>query len=71
MHYQRFKDLREDKDLRQADIAKLLDTTQQTYALWESGKREMPLRHAITLAKFYKVSMDYITGLTNKKRGGV
>ena len=67
-HSQRFKDLREDKDLSQADIAKLLDTTQQTYSLWERGDREMPLHHAITLAKFYKVSMDYITGLTNSKK---
>lgn len=67
-HYQRFKDLREDNDLSQADIAKLLDTTQQTYSLWERGDREMPLHHAITLAKFYKVSMDYITGLTNSKK---
>ena len=67
-HYQRFKDLREDNDLSQADIAKLLDTTQQTYSLWERGDREMPLHHAITLAKFYKVSMDYITGLSNNKK---
>ena len=69
-HYQRFKDLREDNDLSQADIAKLLDTTQQTYSLWERGDREMPLHHAITLAKFYNVSMDYITSLTNNKKGG-
>ena len=67
-HYQRFKDLREDNDLTQADIAKLLDTTQQTYSLWERGDREMPLHHAITLAKFYKVSMDYITGLTKQQK---
>ena len=67
-HYPRFKDLREDKDLKQSDIAKILDTTQQTYSLWEKGDREMPLHHAVTLAKFYKVSMDYITGLTNRKR---
>ena len=70
-YYQRFKDLREDKDLNQIDIAKLLDTTQQTYSLWERGEREMPLHHAIRLAKFYKVSMDYITGLTNDKKGGI
>ena len=67
-YYQRFKDLREDKDLNQSDIAKLLNTTQQTYSLWERGDREMPLHHAITLAKFYKVSLDYIAGLTNKKK---
>lgn len=66
-HYQRLKDLREDRDLKQSDIAQLLQTTQQTYSLWERGEREIPLHHAITLAKFYKVSMDYITGLSNRK----
>lgn len=65
--YQRLKDLREDSDMKQADIAKLLDTTQQTYSLWERGDREIPFHHAITLAKFYKISLDYIAGLTNKK----
>ena len=67
--YQRLKDLREDRNelLKQEDIAKLLNTTQQTYSLWERGEREIPFHHAITLAKFYKVSLDYIAGLTNKK----
>lgn len=68
--YPRFKDLREDKDLRQEEIAKILQTTQTQYSRWERGAQEMPLHHAITLAKFYKVSMDYITGLTNNKKGG-
>ena len=69
-HYQRLKDLREDRDtvLKQEDIAKLLGTTQQTYSIWERGEREIPLHHAITLAKFYNVSLDYIAGLTNKKK---
>lgn len=69
-YYQRLKDLREDKDLNQAAIATLLQTTQQTYSLWERGDREIPLHHAITLAKFYKCSLDYLAGLTNNKRGG-
>lgn len=69
-HYQRLKDLREDQDLNQADIARLLQTTQQTYSLWERGDRELPFHHAITLAIFYKVSLDYIAGLTNDKKGG-
>lgn len=68
--YQRVKDLREDKDLLQKDIAKILDTTQQQYSRWEKGESEIPLHHAITLAKFYKVSMDYLTGLSNDKKGG-
>lgn len=66
-YYQRLRDLREDKDLNQGQIAKILDTTQQTYSLWERGDREIPFHHVITLAKFYRVSTDYIAGLTNKK----
>lgn len=66
--YQRLKDLREDKDLNQASIATMLNTTQQTYSLWERGDREIPFHHAITLSKFYKVSLDYLAGLTNNKR---
>ena len=69
--YQRLKDLREDRSERlyQEDIAKLLNTTQQTYSLWERGDREIPFHHAITLAKFYNASLDYIAGLTNNKKG--
>ena len=67
--YQRLRDLREDRNevIKQKDIADLLGTTQQTYSLWERGDREIPFHHAITLAKFYNVSLDYIAGLTNNK----
>ena len=65
--YPRLRDLREDKDLLQIDIAKILDTTQTQYSRWERGAQEIPLHHIITLARYYKVSMDYIVGLTNKK----
>ena len=69
-YYQRLKDLREDRSepLKQQDIAELLGTTQRTYSLWERGDREIPFHHAITLAKFYRVSLDYIAGLTNNKK---
>lgn len=67
-HYQRIRDLREDKDLGQKEIALLLGTSQKQYSRWETGEYEIPMHHAITLAKFYRVSMDYICGLTNKKR---
>lgn len=66
-YYQRLRDLREDKDLTQKHIATMLQTTAQQYSLWERGDREIPFHHVITLAKFYKVSLDYIAGLTNKK----
>lgn len=59
-YYQNIRELRKKKDLNQKDIAKMLETTQQNYALWESGKREIPLHHAITLAEFYGVTLDYL-----------
>ena len=67
--YKRLRELREStgEGYKQKDIAELLNTTQQTYSLWEIGDREIPLHHAITLAKFYHVSLDYIAGLTNHK----
>lgn len=67
--YQRIQDLREDADLKQEDIAALLQTSQQQYSRWERGAYEIPVHHLITLAKFYRVSLDYLTGLTNNKRG--
>lgn len=65
--FQRIQDLREDKDLRQEDIAKILGITRQQYQLYESGKREIKFSLAIKLAQYYDVSLDYIAGLTNKK----
>lgn len=65
--YQRLKDLREDADLKQKDIADLLQTTQQQYSKYERGTQEIPAHHLITLAKFYKTSVDYLLGLTNTK----
>lgn len=69
MQFTRLKDLREDRQLKQEDIAKKLTITQQQYSLYETGKREIPLSMCIILSKFYDVSLDYIAGLTNDKRG--
>ena len=66
-YYQRLRDLREDADLNQKNIAEILQTTQQQYSKYERGVQEIPSRHLITLAKFYKTSVDYLLGLTNKK----
>ncbi|MEA5002938.1 MAG: helix-turn-helix transcriptional regulator [Christensenella sp.] len=63
----RIRELREDHDLTQAKIAELLKTTQQVYSRYETGENEMPILHLITLAKFYRVSADYILGLSNRK----
>ena len=68
MYYlQRLRDLREDMDLQQSDIAKILKTTQPQYSRYETGERELPVRHLVTLADFYNVSADYILGRTNRK----
>lgn len=63
----RLKDLREDKDLKQEDIAKLLNVKQQAYSNYETNKRNIPIDLAIYLARFYNTSLDYIFGLTNTK----
>lgn len=65
-YYRRLRDLREDHDLKQREIAELLQTTQQVYSEYEKGIREIPLYRIITLAKYYGVSIDYIVGLTDK-----
>ena len=64
--YQRLKDLREDKEKKQSDIAELLQISRQQYQLYESGKRELPMYHFITLAKYYNISLDYLAGLIDK-----
>lgn len=61
-YYPRLRDLREDADKTQAEIAALLQTTQQQYSKYEKGIQEIPVHHLITLADFYKVSVDYLLG---------
>lgn len=68
MYLRRLKDLREDKDLKQKDIANILKIKQQQYSLYETGKRDLPFELAIILAKFYNTSLDYIAELTNNKK---
>ena len=68
-YYQRLKDLREDKDLKQIEVAAVLGlTNQQAYQRYESGRVELPMHYFVRLAKFYDVSLDYMAGLTNDKR---
>lgn len=66
MIIKRLKDLREDKDLTQNDIAKLLNITRQQYGLYENGNRDIRLNQLVTLAFFYDTSIDYLLGLTNQ-----
>lgn len=66
--YQRLKDLREDHDMTQTQVAELINTTTQQYNRYETGKRELPMHHFITLARFYNVSLDYLAGLIDEPR---
>ena len=63
----RIRNLREDAELSQRDIAGVLGTSQTMYARYERGANEMPIHHLIRLAKYYNVSLDYICGLTSIK----
>lgn len=63
----RIRDLREDHDLTQADVARYLHIKQNTYSQYENEHRQLPLSCLIALAKLYKTSTDYILGLTDKK----
>ena len=68
VNFNRLKDLREDKDLNQSEIAKVLKTTQQQYSKYEIGIRLSPIDKLNILADFYKTSIDYIVGRTNIKK---
>ncbi len=61
--YKRIRDLREDKDLSQSQIAGILNISQSTYSRYESGYLDVPSEVLIALSKFYNVSVDYILGL--------
>lgn len=60
----RLRGLREDNDLTQSQVAEVLKTSQTMYARYERGANEMPIRHLVTLCRFYNVSADYILGTT-------
>ena len=65
-YIKRIRDLREDHDKTQQEIAEVLGTSQTMYARYERGANEMPIRHLIVLCKYYGVSADYILGLKDK-----
>lgn len=67
MENDRLFELREYNNLTQKNVGAILGVRQQTYAEWEKGKKIIPLKHLIALAKYYKVSLDYLTGLSNQK----
>ena len=65
--YKRIRELREDKDLLQKDLAEYLHCTQVAYSRYELGTRDIPTEVLISLAKFHRTSVDYILGITNTK----
>ena len=68
MYLKRLRDLREDKDKYQVDIAKYLKITRQQYSLYETGKRDIPIDLLIMLADYYNTSIDYIVERTDEKK---
>lgn len=64
----RIRDTREDRDLKQEHVAKVLNTSQGYYSKYELGKRALPIEHLITLCKFYNLSADYLLGFTNEPK---
>ncbi len=68
-HYSRIRDLREDSDLTQIELCEKLYMNKTTYTNYEQGKHSVPFDFAVTLAEFYGVSLDYLAGRTNNKRG--
>ena len=63
-YYEILRELREDRDLKQADVAAILGTTQQVYSRYENGVNEMPIRHLRSLCQYYRVSADYVLSLS-------
>lgn len=68
MYQLRLRDLREDRDLKQKDLAELLQIHQTTYSDYELGRLNIPIATLHTLADFYGVSVDYLLGRTNQKQ---
>lgn len=68
MNIERLREIREDKDLTQQDVAKILKTTQQQYSKYELGIRIIPIEKLCILADFYNTSIDYLVNRTNEKK---
>lgn len=68
VYVQKIRDLREDHDMTQQQVADYLGTSQTMYARYERGANELPIRHLISLCRLYHVSSDYILGLSKEMR---
>lgn len=68
MYFRRIRELREDNDISQKEVANYLNITQQQYSLYESGKRTIPVDFIIMLTRYYNVTSDYILGLSKEPK---
>ena len=68
MNIERLKEIREDRDLKQSEVAKALGIKQQQYSEYEIGKRLIPINYLYKLALFYSTSIDYLMGLTDIRK---
>ena len=68
MYIRRIRDLREDADLTQQQVAEILGTSQTMYARYERGANELPIHHLLKLCELYRVSSDYILGLADRRK---
>ena len=68
MKFNNLRNIREDRDIRQREIAKFLNVSQNTYSQYETGSRQIPLEIIIALANLYKTSTDYLLGLTDNPK---
>lgn len=68
MDISRIKEMRENKGLKQSDIAKILDIKQQQYSEYETGKRLIPINYLSNLADYYQTSIDYLLGKTDQRK---
>lgn len=68
MNIERLKEIREDKDYKQIEIAKYLKVTQAQYSRYEMGINTIPIEKIALLAKFYETSIDYLVGLTDERK---
>ena len=66
--YSRLRDLREDRDLNQTQVAKMLGMSQTGYSKYETGENDVPTQVLIKLARFYNTSVDYLLGETNQQQ---
>lgn len=66
--YERLKGVRKSAGLSQAEVAKILGTAREQYSKYESGKQELPMHHFLSLAKYYNLSLDYLSGLSDTPR---